>query len=144
MFILSKEPFNCCNFVLKEFELILLEEKRLVFTAPDIKNLIVSVIDKHKLKIELNKVNFINDLIYKIENKGLVLQEVFPKQDRVNLAYFTEHAKKVYNDPTFNCQDDFKSIVYSVLTEVKKDIHQISIKYTDFIKELERRIGTAS
>jgi hypothetical protein len=112
----------------------LLEEKRSTFTASDIKALIVNVINKYKLKIELNKVNFINDLIYKIDNKGLLLKQIFPKKDKVNLQYFSEHAKAVYKDTTLNSQDDFKSIVYPLLKDMKKDINSISVKYNDFIK----------
>jgi len=39
----------------------------------------VDVIEKFKLKFELNKVTFLNDLIFKIEKKGLSLQDIFPK-----------------------------------------------------------------
>jgi hypothetical protein len=51
--------------------------------------MLVNVIDKYKLKIELNKVNFINDLIYKVDKKRMILQEIFPKQDKVTLQYFS-------------------------------------------------------
>lgn len=99
------------------------------------RNLFASIVEKHQLKITFNKLNFLGELRFRIEKKGENLKEIFPK-GTVDLPYFIEHAGKLHLEPA-NLERDFHNITNTA------GKHK-AIKWEDFIRELEGRLGKFS
>lgn len=86
--LIAGHPFSMPNFALKEIESILLNEKKSSFSSKDVKNLLIDMSQRYNLGLRKDKLSFIEDLMFRINKRGVNLLDLFPKDERITMQGF--------------------------------------------------------